>query len=366
MSLWAEARHLLAVRLDAMGDVLMTSPALRALKESAPDRRVTLLTSTAGAAVARLVPVVDDVIVYDPPWMKATPIRDDSGPDLAMVEEIRARRFDAAAIFTVYSQNPLPAALLCFLAGVPRRLAHCHENPYQLLTEWVRDPEPSECVRHEVERQLALVSAVGARTDDDRLSLAVSAQAGRRAARRLRRMGFIPGGRWIALHPGASAPSRRYPVESFAEVATHLAARGEQIAVIAGPADRGLAGDLAARVGSPHVRVLDDVALDELAATIAQASVLITNNSGPAHLAAAVGTPVVDLYALTNPQHTPWRVAHRVLFHDVPCKFCYRSVCPEGHHACLRRVPPERVVAAVDELLASRTGTVRTSAWTRS
>ena len=76
-----------------------------------------------------------------------------------------------------------------------------------------------------------------------------------------------------------------------------------------------------------------EVASDELAATIAQASVLITNNSGPAQLAAAVGTPVVDLYALTNPQHTPWRVPHRVLFHDVLCKFCYRSVCPEGHHA---------------------------------
>jgi ADP-heptose:LPS heptosyltransferase len=68
-------------------------------------------------------------------------------------------------------------------------------------------------------------------------------------------------------------------------------------------------------------------------------------------MAAALGTPVVDLYALTNPQHTPWETPHRVLFHDVPCKYCYKSVCPEGHHDCLRRVPPEAVVRAARELL---------------
>jgi lipopolysaccharide heptosyltransferase II len=359
MSAWARARDVLAVRLDAMGDVLMTSPALRALKQSTPGRRVTLLTSTAGAAVAALIPEVDEVIVYDPPWMKATAPCVDSAVDRAMIERLGGR-FDAAAIFTVYSQNPLPAALLCFLAGIPLRLAHCHENPYQLLTDWVRDPEPDEHIRHEVERQLALVAVVGACADNDRLSLAVPPDASRRAARRLRGMDIGPGRRYIALHPGASAPSRRYPVESFAEVAKLLDARGERLVVIAGPGEAELAAELIARVGSPHARLLDGLPLAELAATIAQAAVLITNNSGPAHIAAAVGTPVVDLYALTNPQHTPWRVPHRVLFHDVPCKFCYRSVCPEGHHACLRRVAPERVVAAADELLEAGTQVSRT------
>jgi ADP-heptose:LPS heptosyltransferase len=91
--------------------------------------------------------------------------------------------------------------------------------------------------------------------------------------------------------------------------------------------------------------------LAELAALLARAPLLIANNTGPVHVAAAVGTPAVDLYALTNPQHTPWGVPSRVLFHDVPCKFCYKSVCPQGHHDCLRLVPPEAVVAAARELL---------------
>jgi ADP-heptose:LPS heptosyltransferase len=83
---------------------------------------------------------------------------------------------------------------------------------------------------------------------------------------------------------------------------------------------------------------------------ISLSSVLLANNNGPVHIAAAVGTPIVVLYALTNPQHTPWGVPHRVLSHDVPCRNCYKSVCPEGHHDCLRRVTPTEVAAAVREI----------------
>jgi ADP-heptose:LPS heptosyltransferase len=82
----------------------------------------------------------------------------------------------------------------------------------------------------------------------------------------------------------------------------------------------------------------------------------VAGNTGPVHVAAAVGTPVVDLYALTNPQHTPWMVPSRVLFNDVPCRWCYSSVCPERHHRCLRGVHPEQVVAAALDLLAEREG----------
>ena len=90
-----------------------------------------------------------------------------------------------------------------------------------------------------------------------------------------------------------------------------------------------------------------------LAALIGLAPLMISNNTGPVHVAAALGTPVVALYALTNPQHTPWQVPSRVLFNDVPCKFCYKSICPLGHHNCLRLVEPEDVVHAAAELLAA-------------
>src|SRR5919197_3518372 len=174
---WSAARPVLCVRLDALGDVLMTTPALRALKHSHPSRRLTLLTSAGGAAVAPLVPEVDEVITYDPPWMKATAARKNSAAEYAMAECLWRRHFDAAVVFTVYSQNPLPAAFLCYLADVSLRLAHCRENPYQLLNDWVPDPEPARFVRHEVRRQLDLVAAVSCRTDNERLSFRVTDDA---------------------------------------------------------------------------------------------------------------------------------------------------------------------------------------------
>lgn len=95
---WQAARRVLCVRLDTIGDVLMTGPAIRGLKEQRADRRVSLLTSRAGAAAGRLLPGVDEVIVYDPPWMKATAPRADPGPDLRLAGALRERGFDAAAI----------------------------------------------------------------------------------------------------------------------------------------------------------------------------------------------------------------------------------------------------------------------------
>src|SRR5205823_9895959 len=102
---------------------------------------------------------------------------------------------------------------------------------------------------------------------------------------------------------------------------------------------------------APSHSLAGRLGLADLAALIGLAPLLIANNTGPVHVASAVGTPVVDLYALTNPQHTPWMVPSRVLSHDVPCKWCYKSVCPQGHHDCLRKVTPESVAAAANALL---------------
>ncbi len=335
--MWRDVKNLLCVRLDSLGDVLMTTPAMRALRDTL-GCRVTLLTSPAGAALAGLLPEADEVLVWRAPWMKAAP----SGDDLAFVEKLRA--FDAAAIFTVYSQSALPAAYLCSLAGIPRRLAHCRENPYHLLTDWVPDPEPGATVRHEVQRQLDLVAAIGCRTADERLSFQVPQSSRAQIAAMA-----LPSP-LVVVHPGASAASRRYPPESYARALELL---GCEVVFTGDAAERDLVEGVRARIGLPSRSLAGRLELAELGALIEAADLLICNNTGPAHIAAAVGTPVVDLYALTNPQHTPWQVESRVLFHDVPCRNCYKSVCPTGRHECLRGVTPERVAAAARELLAA-------------
>ncbi|EKE43844.1 ADP-heptose--LPS heptosyltransferase II [Oceaniovalibus guishaninsula JLT2003] len=345
---WDAARRVLAVRLDAMGDVLMTAPALAAIKGSgAGTRHLTLLTSPAGAAVARLIPAIDDVIVYRAPWSKLPPgTLPDPDADLALIEMLRARRFDAAAIFTVHSQSALPATLICHLAGIPLRLAYCRENPYDLLTDWVRETEPAAHLRHEARRQIDLVASVGLR-GPEAPGLVLPASAERAAAARLRALGLDGSRNWCVLHPGASAPSRRAPLATFVKAAEILTQRhGWRILVTGHGAEATLADRIATLSG---VAATGPMELPDLAALIARAPVLVTNNTGPAHLAAALGTPVVDLYALTNLQHAPWKAKGRVLFRDVPCRVCLKSVCPEGHHRCLADIDPAEVAAAALE-----------------
>lgn len=352
---WQQAKNILCIRLDYLGDVLMMTPAIRALKQSLPGRRITLLTSAGGAAAAPFIPEIDDTIEYAAPWMKASN-QHKPDADLAMIATLRERRFDAAVIFTTYSQSPLPAAMLCYLAGISLRLAHCRENPYQLLTHWVRDQEPHEQVRHEVRRQLDLVATVNCRTDDERLSFRVTAMDLARVRRRLQVLGIDPEHPWLLLHPGASAPSRRYPPQHWMCAAQELAERLACPLVFTGSAHEVTLVDQIRR-GIPGSHSLaGELDLGKLAALISLAPVLIVNNTGPAHIAAAVGTPLVDLYALTNPQHIPWQVPSRVLFQEVPCGFCYKSICPQGHHDCLTRVMPDRVAAAAIELLQTTSG----------
>jgi lipopolysaccharide heptosyltransferase II len=353
---WSTATEVLAVRLDTMGDVLMTGPALRALRGSGARRRITLLTSAPGAEAGELMPEVDELLVYEAPWMK----RDASGAgtaaaDLAMVEELRRRHFDAAAIFTVYSQSPLPAALMCHLAEVPLRLAHCRENPYRLLTDHVPESEPHDKVRHEVRRQLDLVAAVGAKTDDERLAVDVPEPERVRIRELLAELGIDEARPWVVVHPGASAPSRRYPAESWAEACRRLAAdHGVQIVMTGDASEAPLVAGVQRTAGLPDRSLAGRLGVATLAALLEAAPLLLAGNTGPVHLAAAVGTPVVDLYALTNPQHTPWQVPNVVLSCDVPCRWCQKSVCPEGHHRCLRGVAPGEVVAAALSLSGAR------------
>jgi lipopolysaccharide heptosyltransferase II len=348
---WARARNVLCVRLDSMGDVVMTGPAIRAiaaLPQTVPRRRVTLLTSPAGAGVATMLPDLDDTIAYRAPWMPGGDT--DPGSDLRLIDRLATRAFDAAVIFTTVNQSALPAATICRLAGIPLRAAHSRENPYGIVTDWVPDPREPGQPMHEVLRQLALATALGGRIDDDRLALAPPPGSLDIALDVLEQAGLDPHDPCLVFHPGAAAASRRYDPRSFAAAADELASDGWRIVVTGGTGDRDAVQTMLDAMHRPAVDLCGQLSLPALVATLSHAEALVTNNTGPAHLAAAVMTPVVDLYALTNLEHTPWRVPARVLFHDVPCSGCLSSVCLATHHDCLRKVPPAAVVEAVREL----------------
>ncbi|MBY4896085.1 lipopolysaccharide heptosyltransferase II [Cupriavidus sp. AU9028] len=354
---WREARKILCVRLDNMGDVLMTSPAMQALKDSGPNRHLTLLTSSGAAPVASHLPMVDAVLTWDAPWVKGTrgPLGRGSGATVqSMAQRLQDEGFDAAVIFTVYSQSPLPAALLCTMAGIPLRLAHCRENPYQMLSDWVPETEPQQQIRHEVQRQLDLVATVGATAADERMRFRVQPHDRRAVQRRIDALRATAQGPCVVMHAGATAESRQWPADRFAQAARQLATeQGALVLLTGGQSEQPLVESVRDAAAHPAVvSVAGELTLGQMGALLDAADLLISNNSGPVHLAAALGTPVVDLYALTNPQHTPWMVPHRTLFADVPCRYCYKSVCPQQHHRCLRDVEVAQVCEAAVALLA--------------
>ncbi|QOY93379.1 glycosyltransferase family 9 protein [Massilia sp. UMI-21] len=352
-SSWQAARRILCVRLDSLGDVLMCTPALRALRAGIPGCHLTLLSSASGAAVAGHLPELDAAIACPAPWMKHEQAATSAALQ-ACAARLAAQRFDGAVIFTSYSKSPLPAAMLCHLAGIPLRLASCRENPYQLLSHWVPEPERERATRHEVQRQLDLVAHIGCSTADTTLSFAVPPAAAARVRRLLDDAGIAPDAPYLVLHAGASAASRRYPIRHWLVLIGMLGTRLGYPIILTG--ERGELASLRPLaetwVGPVH-SLIGQLDLGELGALIRASSLLITGNTGPAHIAAALGTPLVDLYAPTNPQHTPWRVAHRRLFHEVSCRNCLRSRCPQGHHACLDALSPRTVLEAAVELLTA-------------
>jgi ADP-heptose:LPS heptosyltransferase len=344
---WSAVQRLLVVRLDNLGDVLVTTPAVHALRAALPAARITALVSPVGAQVARLNADIDEVWTYQAPWMDPWhELTHDSAREQALIAKLRAGSFDAAVIFSSFRQSPLPTAYLCYLADIPLRLAASIDGPGSLLTTRHKHPER---MLHEVERGLDLVSAIGVPPAGLDLVLTLPPMA---------RPAPLPEtGLRIVLHPGCSMPARTYPWTHFAEVAERLVTRlGATVALTGVAAERELCARIAdslpatARSG---VRVLaGELSFEAFCATIRAADLTITNNTGPMHIAAALRRPVVALFALTNPpeQWGPWRTPYRQLFHDVPCRICYSRVCPYTHD-CLRLVTPDEVLHAVRELL---------------
>src|SRR5947209_13363622 len=220
---WHSVRRVLAIRLDNLGDVLVTTPALHAIKESLPAAELTLLAGPVGAQVARLNPDLDDVIVYQAPWMDPWhKLPQDSQREQKVIATIRERQFDAAIIFTSFRQSSLPAAYLCYLADIPLRAAASIDGPGSLLTTRHKHPER---MMHEVERGLDLVGMLGFETD--KLDLVLQVPDGARryidliiAEYRAKRRGPL-----VVVHPGCSMPARTYPYSMYVAVIDLLVAQ---------------------------------------------------------------------------------------------------------------------------------------------
>ncbi len=342
--------HVLVARLDNDGDVLLSGPAVRAVAAGAG--RVTMLCGPRGAGAAALLPGVDDIVVHRAPWIDpdAPPVSREA--TLALVECLVELGVDQAFVLTSFHQSALPTALLLRLAGVRTVAAISEDYPGSLLD--VRHHRDDEL--HEVEQALALVATLGYRlpAGDD----------GRLAVERGGRAWVSPEGwsDYVVVHPGASAPARAWEPEHNAVLVDALVAEGRRVVVTGSREERRLTCRVA---GPPRPEVVDlggRTDLPELAELLAGADVVVVGNTGPAHLAAAVATPVVSLFAPTVPARwwRPWGVPHALLGRqEIGCAGCRARHCPVPGHPCLSSVGVGEVLAAVRRLAPVQAASLR-------
>ena len=340
-------RRILLIRLDNLGDVLLTTPAFRAVRRALPEAHLTLLAGRAGCEIGQLNPDIDETLLYQAPNEDVYfRLPQDPARELAVVERLEERNFDAAVIFTSYKQSALPAAYLCYLAGIPIRAAGSFEGPGSLLTHRHRYEETVP-PKHETLRGLELTQSLGFPVVEPEMVLVPREEDEEGAARLLERQGVES---FALVHPGASASSRTYPQERYREVVEELAKQsGLPVLVTGGPDEE----DLARRVAGPSgIALGGETSFGEFAALVGRAAVVVTNNTGTTHVASALKRPVVTVFAGTNPaeQWRPWRTQYQLLTHPVPCAPCYKRVCPIGHE-CLTGIAPGTVVHAALQLL---------------
>ena len=327
------------------GFVVMLSPALRSLKAALPDASITLMASPAWAQVAPMLPWVDDVWTVEAVWQDASgrmPL--DPSREQRLVDEVRARGFDAAFIFTSWAQSPYPAAYACYLAGVPVRIGESKEFGGRVLTH-AAPPLPDET--HQAERNLHLLESACIEVDGRGLELAIPDDAAARIDALLQSYGIGITDRLVAVAPGASCAARRYDPARYAEVLAKLRSSTSLPVVLLGSGRESELTSLVRRQsGVDAIDLAGETSIAELAALIARASLLIANDSGPMHIADAVRCPMVVLYSGTEheSQWAPRQAPTTLLRRETACSPCYAFECAYGME-CLD-IPPEEVVEA--------------------
>lgn len=339
----SDLRKILLIKPSSLGDIVHAMPTLAALRRIYPSANITWLVKRQWAELVERIEGVDRV------W----PVDQGLRGWLSRVPALRAERFDLA----IDLQGLFRSAVLGWLSGAGRRIgfANGREGSPWLYSQLVDVPSPDI---HAVDRYLLVAKALGANMrETPRFAFRIPASDHEFVDRLLAQAGFKPGLAWVGMNVSARWPTKRWPSASFATVADHIQKENlGTVAFIGGPGERAHVAEVKALMKSIPVDLAGASTVGLLPALLAKASLLVTNDSGPMHVAAAVGTPVVALFGPTSEVRTgPYGAGHRVLTAPVPCRPCFSRTCGNAITLeCLHRVTPEQVVETVRAQLAAR------------
>lgn len=351
---------ILLIRLRLIGDVVFTTPIPRALKREFPGARVEYLVEESAAPVLAGNTSIDELHVI-PRTRGLRRITD----DLALARRLRRKRFD----LVIDLHGGPRSSWLTLATGAPQRIGYVIAGRSWMYTKAV--PRPRELrPRHSVVNQWDLLDAIegwrGGAADParDGVEMPLDPAADARIGARLAQLGVLPAHELILAHVSAGNPFRRWPEPAFVASLTALAAANERrrIIVSSGPSDRDAATRISAAVraalGERASRLLDfgEFDLAELRALISRSRVFVGGDTGPLHIAATTGTPVVGLYGPTLPARSaPWRdrtiPTTSLEIDGLPCRPCEQRTCEPGDFRCLTTIRPEQVIAAAEAVM---------------
>jgi len=340
---WSGVRRVLVVRLRSIGDTVLATPSLHALRRFLPGARLDVLLEDWVAPLLEGSADVDRVVGV---------ARKSARERLGVARLLRRERYDV--VYNLHGGST--AALLTRATGAPHRVGFA-DYAYAALHSHAAPPSAGLWGRektHSAEQQLALPGWTGVPVSDRPATrLAVTRQAADSVARRLRAEGFRDGEPYALVHPAAAFESKTWAPENFARVVDHLAARGLRPVAVAGPGEAAVVAAVRESARAP-LAALTDLRLPEVTALAAGARLFVGNDSGVAHMAAAVGTPQVVVFGSSNVAHwRPWTTAPaEVVREEMACAPCPGYTCSQfDAPECIRRVGVARVIEATERIL---------------
>jgi heptosyltransferase-2 len=337
-------KHLLIRSTNWIGDAVMTTPAVRAIRHNFPAARISMLAKPWVAPVFAHSPHVDEIIVYQAGERHQGP----AGP-IRLAKDLRTYRFDAAILL----QNAIEAALIAFMAGIPCRIGFDTDARRLLLTHAVHCTKAFKSI-HQTGYYLKIVEGAGLAGGTPTLELRVGTENRQQAGRILSAQGVTPECRVVGLNPSATfGPAKQWFPGRYAALGDRLNQElGATILIFGGPSDRELGMRIAGMMTAPVIDLSGRTSLGEAMALIDRCNAFVTNDSGLMHVAAALNTPLAAIFGSTNPVTTgPYSPTSRIVRAAVECSPCMKPVCPPGHMDCMQWITVEMVFDAVKDLL---------------
>lgn len=341
-----DPKRLLVLRLDQIGDVLVSTPAIHALRVRFPRAHLSALVGSWSAPILEGNPDVDEVVVLDAPWFASRSGRKVSWLGVLLVlRRLRQEPFDLAVDLRGDFRN------LCLMAAInaPVRAGYADTGGGFLLTHTAQRLKN----RHEIERSLDVVRTLGANVEDPRPFLAVTEEDRRSLVAKLAEYGLDRKGPLTVLHPGSGCSSKLWDPQRFAAVGDSLVSHfGAEVLVTGAPNETALAKQIVTSMRQSAASLAGRLTLKELAALFEQCSLVVTVDAAPMHIAAAMGRPVVAIFSgiTTREEWAPWGERHVVLQSPVPCLGCELPDCPRGNE-CMAKITVAQVVKAAEKFL---------------